>query len=162
MVIFVIGLPGTGKTFFAKTLAGKLQAEHINSDFTRSEMKMMGQYDTHSRLLVYDEMKKRMRNTLLSGKNVVIDATFYSAEIRADFFKLAASYREDQNIVLMTASDETIYKRTSLARPDSEADYNTYLKLKELFEPLHEDHLIINSDGLQLNEMLEKTLNYIK
>lgn len=161
MVIFVIGLPGTGKTFFAKALAEKLHAVHISSDHTRSEMKMMGKYDVNSRLQVYDEMKKKVERTLLSGKNVVVDATFYSAEIRTAFFKLAESFRTDQYIVLMTAIDETIYKRTSLKRPDSEADYNTYLKLKELFEPLHEKHLIIQSDHLQLNEMLEKTLNYI-
>ncbi len=160
MVIFVMGLPGTGKTYFAKALAEKLNVVHVNSDITRHEMNMRGKYDMESRRLVYQEMQKRMYDVLLSGRNVVVDATFYNSSIRDNFFSLVSSFKSDQSIVLMTASDETIHKRMSSTRPDSEADYQTYLKLKAMFQLIKEDHLVLPSDQLQLNEMIEKTIQH--
>ncbi len=155
MIIFIVGLPGTGKTYFAKALAEKLNAIHINSDQVRIEMNLKGQYDVESRMLVYDEMRSRMSEELAAGKNVVIDATFYSSGIRKMFFE--ATGMTEQYIVLMTANDDTILKRTTVQRPDSDAKYETYLNQKKIFEPLIEEHLLLASDQFPLDEMIKKT-----
>ena len=44
MLIAVMGLPGSGKSYFAHKLAGKLKAIYIGSDQVREKLDLLGEY----------------------------------------------------------------------------------------------------------------------
>ena len=45
---------------------------------------------------------------------------------------------------------------------DSEADFEVYQKIKNQWEPLNEDHLILQSTDDNINEMLNKAAGYLQ
>ena len=60
------------------------------------------------------------------------------------------------------ASEELIRERLKRKRQDSEADYQIYQKLKKQFEPVEEEHLILQSTDDNITSMLDKAMNYYK
>lgn len=56
MVVIVIGLPGSGKSFFASQLAQLINADYINSDQVRKTMMPPGHYSQQEKHSVYSQM----------------------------------------------------------------------------------------------------------
>lgn len=159
MVIFITGLPGTGKTLLAKTLAERLNAIHISSDLTRKEIKKK-RYSEEAKSSVYKAMKERMKECIQNENNVILDATFSKGDIRSDFFATAESMISNVFIISLTADEDTLRKRLSRKRPDSEADFEVYEILKAESEPINREHLTLDSSKLSLEEMVHKVLEY--
>jgi predicted kinase len=61
MIIIVMGLPGSGKSYFAQRLAITINADYISSDRVRKTMMSSRTYSTKEKLLVYDEMLSQMQ-----------------------------------------------------------------------------------------------------
>ncbi len=158
MIVFVSGLPGTGKTYFAKALSRRLGGEHFNTDGTRKAMDMMGQYDEQDREQVYQELQRRMEKALRHGSDVVVDATFIKRSRREAFETAARRWTDQVFWVRMTASEEVIRKRVSKDRPDSEADLAVYEKLKAAEEPLQQDHMTLDSGEADAEALVDQVL----
>ena len=106
----------------------------------------MGHYTPEDKERVYDTLLQRAREALLRGETVVIDSTFYKEKIRAPFRALAAECGLPLRWVEVQAGEETLKERLSHPRPDSEADFAVYEKIRDQFEPLPEERLILNTD----------------
>lgn len=161
MIILVCGLPGSGKTYFAEHLADELGAVHISSDRVRDDIDLRGQYDNHDRQAVYEEMQQRMTEQIQNNQTVIVDATFFSRNIRADFFDEARSTNAELFIIEIVASEKVIRQRVSKKREESEADYDVYLKLKNSFEPIDTPHLTLSSDDEDIRTMIEQATDYL-
>jgi adenylylsulfate kinase-like enzyme len=83
IIIQVIGLPGSGKTTFAKELSDRINAVHLNADAVRAELNKDLGFSAEDRL----EQARRMGalSRLLSdqGYHVVVDFVNPTAETRA-------------------------------------------------------------------------------
>jgi len=161
MLILVSGLPGSGKTYFSKALASKLEALHINSDSVRRGLNLMEKYDNNSKQVVYDKMVSLTKKGLLEHPYVIVDATFYLEKIRKVYLDIADSLSIPIRIIELKANLETIKVRVTKKRPDSEADFKVYQFLLKQFEPIQESHLTLWSDHLSLEEMIDKAKEYI-
>jgi len=75
---------------------------------------------------------------------------------------LTKSLSWKMSIIRIMADEELITKRLSKKREDSEADIEVYKKIKSEFEPILEEHLSIQSSDNNLQECLEKALQFIK
>ncbi|HLP94084.1 MAG TPA: AAA family ATPase [Saprospiraceae bacterium] len=146
MLIIIAGLPGTGKTTIAKALAALTGATHLNSDVIRSQLGLMGQYTAEAKQHVYDGLLERAGAALAAGKTVIVDSTFYQKSIREPFEKLANDCGVAVIWVEIQASERTLEDRLRKPRPDSEADFAVYEKIRDQFEPLPEERLILNSE----------------
>lgn len=146
MLLLIAGLPGTGKTSIARAFAALSGARHLNSDALRRELGLMGHYRPEDKERVYQTLLLRAREALLRGETVVIDSTFYKESIRAPFRALARDCGSDLRWVEVTASEASLRERLSHPRPDSEADFGVYEKIRDQFEPLQEDRLSIDTD----------------
>ncbi len=94
LVVAVGGLPGTGKTTVARSVApalgGVVGALHWRSDVVRKQLAEVDELtrlspDTYTKAAsdrVYGEMLRRARDTLVAGHPVVLDATFMTADER--------------------------------------------------------------------------------
>lgn len=162
MLIIVSGLPGSGKSYFARRLAQKLGAEYINSDATRRAMNAMGRYGFEDKLNVYEEMASRAGDNLRKGRTVVVDATFYHHEMRNLFLTLGKLLHKPICYLEVQAEEGLIQDRLSRPRTDSEADYAVYQQLKLQYEAPAEDHLILHSTNENISDLLDEALEYIQ
>lgn len=161
MVIIVFGLPGSGKSYFASRLAGMMQAVHINSDRLRKEMFPQRSYTDREKGVVYNEMLKKAKEAIAQNKNVVLDATFHSNEKRA-LFEEAIKGEARVFFIEIIADEALIMQRLKKERPESEADFEVYKKIRQQWEPLNASHLILESTNANADAMLLEAAQYLK
>lgn len=162
LLILIAGLPGTGKTTIARIFAAQYGAVHISSDELRHELGLMGHYSPAEKQRVYNELLKRAGNALKSGRNVVVDSTFSNISTRQAFIELAAACHVPVKWVEIRAKETTLRERLSHPRPDSEANFEIYEKIRDQFEPLPADSLVIWSDEDSPEAAAEKIAGSLK
>ena len=160
MIIIVFGLPGSGKSYFAVSLANMIKVDYINSDQIRHIMFAVRGYSEREKMSVYNEMLVQMQKAIQQHKNLVLDATFYTNDIRNKFFD-AAKNMDDIIFIEIRAEESLIRERLKRPRKDSEADFEVYKKIRKQWEPVYEDHLVLQSTDNNIAVMLEKTAAYL-
>ncbi len=153
-LLLITGLPGTGKTTFARLLAAELGALHLNTDMLREEMGVRGQYDPATKERVYRELKRRAAEALANDQQVVIDGTFYREKLREPFRRLARREGVSYHWIELKADEAVIRDRVNRKRADSDADFSVYQKIRNLYEPLTETHTRLRSDRGNLEKMV--------
>ena len=161
MLILIAGLPGSGKTYFAKALCKKLEAKWLSSDVIRTQLELRGKYSEEVKALVYEEMLRLSQQYIAEGLDVIVDATFYQKTSRDLFSNIVEGSEVPCFIIEVKAAEETIKKRLQKKREYSEADFEVYQKVKKAFEPIQKEHLVLWSDKMELDEMIEKAMSYI-
>jgi predicted kinase len=162
MLIMVMGLPGSGKSFFAKRFAAELGAEYISSDALRNVMGLRGKYLPENKTDVYLKMTEKAKDWVQKNKSVVLDATFFQKKYRELIYTIAEANQIPIHLILVQADENIIQQRLSLPRKDSEADHSVYLKIKDQFEPIEKPFLLLDSTNENLEEILKKAYQYIQ
>ena len=160
MIIIVFGLPGSGKSFFAIRLANLLDATYISSDRVRKEIFAQPTYSQEEKLAVYREMLQRMKKAGGEKRSVVLDATFHATDIRKKFAE-KAQQPGDTFFVEVWAEEAVVKERLQKNRKDSDADFEIYKKIKTKWKPMTEHHLILESTDNNIEEMLQRTADYL-
>ncbi len=161
MIILVFGLPGTGKSYFARHLQKEIDAVLLNTDIIREDLHIKGKYDEDTKQRVYDEILTRTEKYLKKEKDIIVDGTFHKRERRKDFYRLAAEMQTDIFYIEIRASEKTIKQRLTESRKYSEADYNVYRKLKKEFEAESDCHIVLWSGSEPIEKMIFKAKRYI-
>ena len=161
-ITIVCGLPGTGKSTLARALAESIEAVHLNTDRIRHALGRQGKYSENAKTEIYDHLLDATSDVVTSGRHVVVDGTFYKAALREKFTSLAVKINVAIHWIEIMASEETIRQRVSQERPYTEADYAVYLKVRDVFEPLATAHLTLDSDVLDLDEMVHRARQFIQ
>lgn len=160
-IIVVAGLPGSGKSYFARRLAARLDAKHINSDAVRKAMGASGRYSFEDKLVVYTQMVKMTDRFLDEQKVVVVDATFYHPTMR-DMFLTVAQLRDiDIYFIQITAKESLIEERLKKPREDSEADFQVYKDIRAQLQQMTNPHLNLESTNDNIESMLNEAVAYI-
>ena len=160
-LVMVMGLPGSGKTYFARRLARLLSAELISSDQVRYEHRLRGRYAEEDKRRVYEIMIEQADDTLRKERSVILDATFHRRTYRRLAERIATEGTYPLYYIRVVADDAVIRERTNRSRTDSEATYAVYRKLKREAEPLNHPHLTLNSSRQDIDTMLRTTLDYL-
>jgi hypothetical protein len=85
MIIQIIGLPGSGKTFFAKPLAQRINAIHLNADAVRADLNKDLGFGPEARIEQARRMGALARLINSQGWNVVVDFICPTEETREAF-----------------------------------------------------------------------------
>ncbi len=160
MIIVVFGLPGSGKSYFAKRLAGAIEGGYANSDIERKNLTGQKTYSDTEKMQVYDRLLEKMKSHIAERKDLVLDATFYKKDIRDRFLSAAG----DATVVFIEiiAKPGISFKRLAQKREDSDADRSVYEKIKAAWEPMVTEHLRLESSNDNINQMLDTATGYIK
>ena len=161
MIIIVFGLPGTGKSFFSRHLADEIGAAYLNTDIVRGELNLQGLYTPQSKRRVYDRLLLQAGQKRMKYKNVIVDGTFQRRNARRRFSERASQWKQPVRFIEMRSTDRTVRKRISEEREYSEADFKVYRQIKYNFEKMERPHLVLQSDALSLEEMINKAKAYI-
>jgi adenylylsulfate kinase len=87
MIIQVIGLPGSGKTTFAKELSSRINAIHLNADEVRSDLNKDLGFSKEDRIEQARRMGALSRLLAKQGYHVVVDFVNPTKETRDAFGK---------------------------------------------------------------------------
>lgn len=161
MIIMIFGLPGSGKSYFARHLQQDIGAGYLNTDMIREELDLKGIYDEKTKQLVYDRLVEKASEQMDKGLDVIVDGTFHKQKRRDIFVGIAEKKNREINFIEIRASEKTIRKRLKETRKHSEADYEVYKQIKKEFESEYRSHLILWSDSQNTVELITKAKNYI-
>ena len=161
MIVIVLGLPGSGKSYFASRLAEVIQADYINSDQVRKEMFSKRMYSEQEKGAVYNAMLEKMKSVVQLNKDLVIDATFQREDSRQLFIRQLRG-KVEFFFIEITANPDLIRRRLKKERPFSEADFEVYELTRQQWQPLREPHLSLGSTDENIYFMLEKAINYLR
>lgn len=168
VIVVVMGLSGSGKSYLAKLLHRYWGFEWIRSDEIRKKLAGIeptkhiraafgeGIYSQDWTERVYSQMVKMAEDLVKEGKKVVLDATFLKEWQR----ELVKSAFPDAIFLLAEASDETIRRRLREREDISDATEEIYLKQKEVFErPSYA--VVVNTEKSEeeLRELLQNLLS---
>lgn len=168
MLVMVMGLPGSGKTFFAKSLTQKIGGVHFNSDIIRKRQpaspagrpQQVG-YSARQKSEVYQTMYDKVCSALIKHHRVVVDATFSLQRYRDPYLRFAEKHQIPVKVILVSADESTIFQRVQHQRPDSDADFQVYQQIKREFEPIEMDFLPLPSDQDPINKLIEEGITYL-
>ncbi len=86
-----VGLPGSGKSTYAKNFVNGKDIEYLSSDELRA---VYGKDETDQSVtsIVFGHIKRKVDEFLKDGKNVLVDATSVNRRERSDYINSAKKY----------------------------------------------------------------------
>jgi predicted kinase len=160
MIIIVFGLPGSGKTYFAAELAGRMRATYLNTDVVRQQIIDDSDYSPEEKATVYGRMLLLTEEAIRKGEDVVLDGTFFTAALREPFRQLEGE-GQDVFFLEIRADEDCIAHRLARPRQNSAADLTVYKAIAAQWEPLEDEHLVLWSTDNNLAELLRKAFDYL-
>lgn len=120
-LIMLVGIPGSGKTTYAKTMAQKLNALHVTSDGIRQELRPNDNwYHPEDNGKVYEIMFKRTLDALATGQTVLYDATNMSRKDRASILRQCPKYVKIECHIIWTPIEVCIERDAAREHPVGE------------------------------------------
>lgn len=148
-LVLTMGLPGAGKSVFARMAVGELHGICLRSDIERKRFAMddASRYSENSRLQVYEHLLAKADVLLMAGMTVIVDAAFLRHSLRDMFAKLAKKRSIPFAIAWVVASLDTLYRRVTerqrLGSDVSEAGPEVLTLLKDRMEaPLPDEKAV--------------------
>lgn len=138
-IVLMMGYTGSGKSTVAKKLAASLKAEIYHSavirkelgyNFTKEEAEsdfflMTSKKREPMDKAVYAEMAKKCRESLLQGKNVILDASHFFRWQRENLYLRIKDLNPDIFIIKVECPEEEIIRRLKKRLDDfSESNFN--------------------------------------
>ena len=173
-LVLVSGLPGTGKSTLARTLAEKANFTVLRSDVIRKEIfsettapaEGSTLYDPAKTQQVYDECLARAAEILTDGGRVMIDATFQKDSDRLGFLQLAMDFGARGLWLECTSAADVTKQRLDARRSDaSDADWSVHQLVRDRWEGASEGtkrfHVTIET-GRSSREATESAMSVLQ
>ncbi len=149
--IVVIGLPGTGKSYFCGKLAGKAPFCIIESDVMRKSLFATPDYSAQESARLFKACHGLIEDLLYNGIPVIFDATNLAESNRERLYRIADRTKAKLILVRLDAPSEVVYKRLKErkegADPDnkSDADWEVYLNMKQQVGGIRRNYICVDT-----------------
>ena len=166
-LVVLSGLPGTGKSYFANCLSGRLSFVTVGSDRMRKTLVPQPRYKRSEHIRVFAACHRLIEELLGEGYRVIFDATNLTEGFRRPVYELTARAGSPYCIVGFTAPGslvrERLRRRSDGLSPDdySDADWQVYGRLRPGQEPIQHPHIRVDSSG-DTAPAVEQVLRMVK
>jgi predicted kinase len=113
MVIVVVGLPGVGKSFFARRFAETFNAPLVSEDKIRYTLFSNHTYSKNENIMVEQVARLIIDELLVSGKTFILDGGYNSRSSRENITRLATQYGFRTLIVWVQTDEQTASRRAA-------------------------------------------------
>lgn len=150
-LVVLSGLPGTGKSFFARALTRRVPFLVLGSDHLRKTLVPQPKYTPSEHSRVFAACHRLIEEYLAEGWRVLFDATNLTEFLRQPLYHIADRLGTPLITVRFTAPLEVVRRRLEerAARPHpddySDADWLIYCRLLPGEEPITREHLTVHS-----------------
>jgi predicted kinase len=163
LIVVVCGLPGVGKSTLAKDLAPLISAVILSSDKIRKELFPKPIYSKQEVKLIYDVMILLAKYLYRAGINCIIDATFSKEKSRTELKNRLMIPNEELYMVECICPEDAVASRLKSRKNDySDADLRIYNRMKKNYEPILENHIVINTCQSSSKANAEKIAGQLK
>ena len=132
---FMVGLPGSTKSTYAKQLAKDGYVVHA-SDIIRAELG--DETDQSKNSEVFDILNKRVRNDLMSGKDVCLDATNLRRKNRMHMLRMLKGIKCHKKCIVMCVPFEECFDN-NLSRERNVPNYAMFKMLENWQIPIYQE-----------------------
>jgi predicted kinase len=166
-LIVLSGLPGTGKSYFSRKLAGVLDCVTLESDALRKVLFPAPDYSAVESARLFRAMHLLIEQLLKAELPVIMDATNLSERFRERLYRIAD--RLEARLVLVRVEApvgvvrERLQGRRNGADPQdmSDADWGVYQKLKPTVERIRRQYYTLDSSR-DITPVLEKIAREVR
>ena len=162
-LLLLAGLPGAGKSTFARQITAQHPFLTIESDRMRKTLFPRPQYDFAENRRLFDACHYLIAEFLGQGYPVIFDATNIRERDRIPVYNIAQKRRVPLAIVVITAPRATVRRRLrrreSGQDPDtwSDANWQIYCRMAPHWEPVTRPHIAADTSG-SIAAALRRTL----
>ena len=149
-LVALAGLPGTGKSTFARRLAERLPLVVVESDALRRVLFRRRTYSARESARLFAAIHRLIAQLLARGVVVVLDATTLTERHRGQLSRIAGDAGAKLLVVHVHASEQVVRQRLAgRGKPgsggNSEADWAVYARMRGTFEPILHEHYSVNT-----------------
>lgn len=160
--MIVCGLPGVGKTTIAKDLAPLINAVVLSTDKIRKELIPNPTYKKQEKKLIYNVLLIVAKYLHQAGINCILDATFNTENSRKELRKKLGISQEQICIVECICPDDIVISRLKDRKNDySDADISIYKKMKRIYQPIKEEHIILDTNQQSTKTNVKEIVNQL-
>lgn len=166
-LVALAGLPGTGKSHFARELGKRLPLVVLESDWLRKVMVPWPEYTWGESARLFAACHLLLEEFLDQGRRVVFDATNLTELFRRPLFQIARRASAPAALVRLTAPQETVRRRLAeraagLHPGDhSDAGWLIYSRMLPHEEAIQRQHLTVDSSN-DISPALEEVVRLVQ
>jgi DegV family protein with EDD domain len=167
VLVTLSGLPGSGKSFLARRIVARRPLAVVESDHLR---RVLFHAPTHSRpesTRLFAAIHELLDRLLSRGVPTLLDATNLKEEHRRILYGIAGK-NNARLVIVQTRAPEGVIRRRLRARAAgrdphdrSQADIQTYRRLRAEAEPIQREHLVVDTTG-DIEQAVEGVLRKIE
>jgi predicted kinase len=162
LIVLVCGLPGVGKTSLSKEVAKLTKWTVLSTDKIRKELFPNPTYSTQEKRLIYDVLVLIAKYLHQSGTNCILDATFNTKYSREEIKKKLNLSSHQICIVECICPEDIVIARIKNRKNDySDADTSIYRSMKAIYQPIEEEHIVIDTSQRSPSINAAKIINHI-
>ena len=164
VLIFTIGLPGSGKSTFCRLLAPLIDAVILESDALRRLLFGEPSYSTKESQRLFDSLHAAARELLNHRRNVIIDATSLRESDRRPVYEIAEETGARLIQLSLSAPSDVIQQRLSnrmdspAAEDNSSAGLSIYQRMAATAEAPQREYWNIDTSN---DEAIEAVMNRV-
>ena len=166
-VIIVSGLPGTGKTYFCRQLAGHLPFVILESDALRKQLFTSPTYAADESAYLFRTTYQLIEDLLKKGIPVILDATNLEERHRERLYNIAERLKARLILVNVQAPIELVEKRLKKRadnknnQDNSDADWAVYQKMRMTAEKIKRRHFTVDTSR-DITPVIDKVVREAK
>lgn len=143
-LIFIVGLPCSGKTSIAQKLSKKYQIVHLSTEQIRANILKVEKveddcdFTPEQQIKVYEMIYSEVKENLAKGKSIIVEGVFRSLEQRKKVIDTSLMYLNKNQIYCYNIiCDESVAVKRLIERKNkgtvAPAGVNTYFSIKNQY-----------------------------
>jgi predicted kinase len=148
-LVLISGLPGTGKSQFARELQGRTGAAVLESDALRRLLAQKPSYSWQESRRLFAAIHAVAERLLCEGIPVILDATNLAEAHRRPLYAIAEKSQVRLLLVEVTAPVDVararLAERAAAGESSSEADVTIYERMLPTRETIRREHLVVDT-----------------